>query len=135
MWGFSGEIVFAEVASAAFDILGRCDSYGLPLGPDRIEQLHKKRSARRRWMYSKPSLYERCPNKMASVYELASVLLKNGGQWPPRTRRVRLLDGSWLEREGSAVIPGSLVLSPKWQKELAKRNYPRIVGWKLAPEK
>lgn len=135
LWGFSGEAIYAAVAHEARSILGRSDSYSLPLSADRIEQIHKKLSSKIRWKYTKTSLYERCPNKMATVQELASTLLKHKGDWPRQIHRVRLLDGSWEERGGSGIIHGDLELSPKRQDQLTKANAPRISRGKPDHEK
>ena len=88
------------VAAAADGRFQRQDSNGLPLGPDRIEQLYEQWMAdaatvgvpiavgrcklEKPTVFSKDSRQEYIPNRTLSIRQLAATLIGNGGEWPRR---------------------------------------------------
>jgi hypothetical protein len=100
--------VYEAVGKQAKEVLGRTDSNGNALGQDRIEQIHEQWAITKgRGRYTKRSLKERVPNKIATIEEFASFLLRNKGEWPdptpiidPATGEIRcLIDPSTGETE------------------------------------
>lgn len=91
-WGFPVRRVCDVVAQCARDVLGRTDHTGrLPLSGDRVEQLYERWRtslpepdqlfAISRTSYKKSSLERRRPDKTRRIEELATVLLRHGGEW------------------------------------------------------
>lgn len=117
-WGFPVRDVCWAVASVARDILQRQDNHKRELSGDRIEQIyeHWKKAQPlkiQRKRYIAKGLRVRCPDKTASVDELALKLLSNGGEWPAmQTARFwSEVHHAWMESPG--VIHGDCELTPK----------------------
>jgi len=136
MWGFplrrAGNGIYEVVGKAAQVTLRRVDHVGLPLGPDRIEQIYKTwRKAEkdlRNWQnwdgrsvplppLQEPTRYEVIylrqlrPRRKWALPRYARSLLKSGGVWPYRTRE-----------QDHNLEP---ILTPKGEKEL--EVMPRLV--------
>lgn len=128
-WGFpfrtrGNQLGCCEVvALEARSVLGRSDSNGLALGPDRVlkifegwfkaEQAARKESGRwplrERWRYEKETLRFQVPDNRLSLEELARELLRNNGRWV---------------RPGLLLPSGDLTLTPKAERNLG--SPPRV---------
>lgn len=127
-WGFPVRKVCEVVGLTARKVLQRQDNHHLPLSGERIEQIYehwKKEQPFKiqRKRYVAKGLRIRCPDKTASIDELAQKLLNNCGEWKEQKNRFWCeIRQDWLESSG--YFDSDSELTPKAANEI---NQVRLV--------